>query len=98
MAQVLVKARAVEQWGEEPGRLVAYKRYDDENLIHTAVDGKNLRGTLKHHRADGIGNLYISSSVDTITCFNISFIELSLPISRLMLDRVFFIGGWILSE
>jgi len=52
IAQVLVKARAVEQCGTEPSRLVAQKEPEDDRLIHTAVDGKILRGTLKHERDD----------------------------------------------
>jgi len=52
IAQVLVKARAVEQCENEPSRLVAKKEPGEENLIHTAVDGKILRGTLKHERED----------------------------------------------
>jgi hypothetical protein len=45
-----VKARAVEQCGNEPSRLVAQKELGEEQLIHTAVDGKILRGTLKYER------------------------------------------------
>jgi len=52
IAQVLVKARAVERCGEEPSRLLAQQVHDDETLIHTALDGKILRGTLKHERED----------------------------------------------
>ena len=52
IAQVIMKARAAEQCGEEPSRLVAQQRKADENLIHTAVDGKVMRGTLKHERED----------------------------------------------
>lgn len=52
IAQVLVKARAVEQCGEEPSRLLAQKEPNEDHLIHTAVDGKILRGTLKHERDD----------------------------------------------
>jgi predicted transposase YbfD/YdcC len=44
IAQVLVKARAVQQ-GDE-------KEPNNDQLIHTAVDGKVLRGTLKHGRDD----------------------------------------------
>ena len=52
IAQVIVKARAVEQCNEEPSRLVAQRVNSDDNLIHTAVDGKVIRGTLKHERED----------------------------------------------
>jgi predicted transposase YbfD/YdcC len=44
IAQVLVKARAGEQRDE--------KEPKSDQLIHTAVDGKVLRGTLKHGRDD----------------------------------------------
>lgn len=47
IAQVILKARAVEQCGEEPSRLLA-QRQEKEHLIHTAMDGKTMRGTLKH--------------------------------------------------
>src|SRR5436305_9454760 len=52
IAQVIVKARAVEQCAEEPSRLLAQKELSEASLIHTAVDGKILRGTLKHGRED----------------------------------------------
>lgn len=52
IAQVLVKARAVEQCGTEPSRLIAQKEPGEEQLLQTAVDGKILRGTLKHERDD----------------------------------------------
>lgn len=51
IAQVILKARAREKCGDEPSRLVAQKQ-DEENLIHTAMDGKTMRGTLKHGRDD----------------------------------------------
>jgi hypothetical protein len=50
IAQVIVKARAQEQCGSEPSRFQAYEQ-GEEKLIHTALDGKTLRGTL-HHRKD----------------------------------------------
>jgi len=52
IAQVIVRARAAEQCEEEPSRLVAQKELSEAALIQTAVDGKILRGTLKHGRAD----------------------------------------------
>jgi len=52
IAQVIVKARAGEQCDEEPSRLVAQKELSEASLIQTAVDGKILRGTLKHGRED----------------------------------------------
>jgi predicted transposase YbfD/YdcC len=52
IAQVLLKARAVERCEEEPSRLLAQPEPEHEPLIHTAVDGKVLRGTLKHGRDD----------------------------------------------
>src|SRR5205807_752235 len=52
IAQVIVKARAVEQCDEEPSRLLAQQELSEASLIQTAVDGKILRGTLKHGRED----------------------------------------------
>jgi predicted transposase YbfD/YdcC len=52
LAQFIVKARAVEQCDDEPSRLIAQKEPKSDGLIHTAVDGKILRGTLKHERDD----------------------------------------------
>ncbi|MFL5664448.1 MAG: ISAs1 family transposase [Ktedonobacteraceae bacterium] len=46
IANVLLKARAVEQCGSEPSRLQAHKQ--EETLTHVAMDGKTLRGTLGH--------------------------------------------------
>jgi len=52
IAQVIVKARAGEPCDEEASRLVAQKERDQAALLQTAVDGKILRGTLKHGRED----------------------------------------------
>jgi predicted transposase YbfD/YdcC len=52
VAQTLMKARSVEQCDDEPSRLLAQKAPNNDRLIHTAVDGKILRGTLKHDRVD----------------------------------------------
>jgi hypothetical protein len=52
IAQVIVRARAEEQCGNEPSRLIEQQMQGEENLIHTAVDGKVLRGTRKHARED----------------------------------------------
>jgi len=46
LAQVILKARAVEQCGTEPSRLQANKQ--EETLTHVAMDGKTVRGTLGH--------------------------------------------------
>ena len=46
IANALLKARAVEQCGSEPSRLQANK--EEETLSHVAMDGKTLRGTLRH--------------------------------------------------
>lgn len=46
IAQVLIRARAEEQCGSEPSRLLAEQ--EEERLIHTAMDGKTMRGTLGH--------------------------------------------------
>ena len=51
IAQVIIKARAEEQCGTEPSRLQASEQ-GEEQLIHTAMDGKTLRGTLHHHKDD----------------------------------------------
>jgi predicted transposase YbfD/YdcC len=52
IAQVIIHARSVEQCRDEPSRLLAQQMAGEENLIHTAVDGKVMRGTLKHDRED----------------------------------------------
>lgn len=52
IAAVLVKARAQERCDEEPSRLLAQQKPTNEELMQTAVDGKILRGTLKHGRDD----------------------------------------------
>jgi len=46
LAQVILKARAVEHCGTEPSRLQAHKQ--EETLTHVAMDGKTMRGTLRH--------------------------------------------------
>jgi predicted transposase YbfD/YdcC len=50
IAQVLIKARAVERGGTEPSRLQTAKR--EEDLSHVAMDGKTLRGTCKHKKPE----------------------------------------------
>lgn len=52
IAQVILHARSVERCEAEPSRLLAAQVHGEENLIHTAVDGKVLRGTLGHGRED----------------------------------------------
>jgi predicted transposase YbfD/YdcC len=52
ITQVILNARSVEQCGDESSRLLAQQIHGEENLIHTAVDGKVMRGTLKHDRED----------------------------------------------
>ena len=52
ITQVILNARSVEQCEDEPSRLLAQQVHGEENLIHTAVDGKVMRGTLKHGRDD----------------------------------------------
>lgn len=47
IAHVIVKARAREECGTEPSRLLA-SHETGEKLVHTAMDGKVLRGTLGH--------------------------------------------------
>jgi len=51
IAHVIVKARAVEECGEEPSRLLKGMP-TEEKLIHTAMDGKTLRGTLGHAKEE----------------------------------------------
>jgi predicted transposase YbfD/YdcC len=46
---VISKARAKEECGTEPSRLMRYSR-EGENLIHTPMDGKTMRGTLHHEK------------------------------------------------
>jgi predicted transposase YbfD/YdcC len=50
IAQVILKAQAVERCGAEPSRLQAEKRV--EELSHVAMDGKTLRGTCKHEKPE----------------------------------------------
>jgi hypothetical protein len=45
IAQVILKARAEEQKALDRSRK---EKSNQENLIHTAMDGKTLRGTLGH--------------------------------------------------
>jgi hypothetical protein len=52
IAQVIIHARSVEQCETEPSRLLIDQVHGEEHLIHTAVDGKIMRGTLKHDRED----------------------------------------------
>jgi predicted transposase YbfD/YdcC len=47
IGQVILRARAEEKCGAEPSRLVKDKQ-EEEELIHTAMDGKVMRGTLGH--------------------------------------------------
>lgn len=48
---VIRKARAEEKCGDEPSRLVA-EAHKGDNLAHRAVDGKVMKGTLKHAQED----------------------------------------------
>jgi hypothetical protein len=50
IAHVILKARSVERCGDEPSRLLAQKQQEEGNFIHTALDGKMMRGALKHER------------------------------------------------
>lgn len=61
VAQVLLKARAVEQCGNEPSRLWANKQ--QETLTHVAMDGKTLRGTLGH-RQEGHPSVHLLGFYD----------------------------------
>ena len=51
IAQVILKARAVEQCGTEASRLRASTE-TGEKLVHTAMDGKVLRGTRGHAKEE----------------------------------------------
>lgn len=52
IAQVILKARALRQSMNESNSLRAKQEQNKENLKHTAMDGKVLRGTLKHEKED----------------------------------------------
>jgi len=52
IAQVIIKARAGKQCDDESSRLMGEKVDGQEDLIHIAVDGKAMRGTRKHERAN----------------------------------------------
>jgi len=58
IAGVLLKARAVEQCGDEPSRLQTTKQ--EETLTHVAMDGKTLRGTLGHE-SEGQPSVHVLS-------------------------------------
>jgi predicted transposase YbfD/YdcC len=47
-----VKARALEQRRKEASKLVEHQEQKSDNLIHTALDGKVMRGTQKQGRDD----------------------------------------------
>ncbi len=61
VAHVILKARAVQECGDEPSRLQAHKQ--QERLTHVAVDGKLLRGTLGH-RKDGQPSVHLLGFYD----------------------------------
>jgi predicted transposase YbfD/YdcC len=50
ITQVIIQARAEKQRHDEENKSTEQKVNDEENLIHTAVDGKVMRGTRKHVR------------------------------------------------
>jgi predicted transposase YbfD/YdcC len=52
IAQVIVQARERKQGHDQSTQLMEQKKDEEENLIHVAVDGKALRGTRKHERAN----------------------------------------------
>jgi hypothetical protein len=52
IAQVIVKAREEKQYKKRSAQLIKQEVDGEENLIHIAVDGKVLRGTRKHVRAN----------------------------------------------
>lgn len=52
IAQVIIRARAIEWENGKNNRLFEQREQNSDTLIHTAVDGKILRGTLKHAKED----------------------------------------------
>jgi predicted transposase YbfD/YdcC len=52
IAQVIMKAREEKKYKNRSDQLMEQEVNGEENLIHTAVDGKVLRGTRKHVRAN----------------------------------------------
>ena len=52
IAQVIMKAREEKQCKNRSAQLMGQEMGGEESLIHTAVDGKVLRGTRKHVRAN----------------------------------------------
>jgi predicted transposase YbfD/YdcC len=50
IAQVILKARALRQNTDEINSLTENNRQNENDLVHTAMDGKVLRGTLKHEK------------------------------------------------
>ena len=52
IAQVIVKAREVKQCNNRLDQLMEQEVDGEEKLIHIAVDGKAMRGTRKHERAN----------------------------------------------
>jgi hypothetical protein len=52
IAHVIIQARAEKQCHDESSKSIEQKEDEEEKLIHTAVDGKAMRGTRKHVRAN----------------------------------------------
>src|SRR5947208_1195727 len=52
IAQVIMQARAEKQRHDESNKSIEQESDEEEKLIHTAVDGKVMRGTRKHVRAN----------------------------------------------
>jgi predicted transposase YbfD/YdcC len=52
IAQVIIKSRAVEHSGNEPIMETVKKEQSEENLVHTAMDGKVMKGTMKHEKEE----------------------------------------------
>ena len=52
IAQVIVRAKEVKQCNDKSTQLMERQMDGEEKLIHTAVDGKAMRGTRKHVRAN----------------------------------------------
>jgi predicted transposase YbfD/YdcC len=52
IAQVILKARAIKENGNSVEDMTYNQMKQGEKLVHTAMDGKTMRGTLKHEKDD----------------------------------------------
>lgn len=95
----LTKARAKENCDREPSRLV-HNKEKGENLIHTAMDGKTMRGTLKHAEEDKppvhLLALYEPETGIVIAQENVEKKENEIVVSDKFLDSIY-VKGRIIS-